>query len=240
MDKKKENNDTMTESEVLTAIQRVFPIQYVNSKGNRVGEVQTILKGKLPTDNTSGVNYLLYNIFKYVNDNDKDSKDGKDFFPYYDTDKPVTVIKYKTKDQEKIEKEEQEETYKEIEKLFDNLKILKKEFGELQEGKDNSEEIKLSEIIKTEIKGRIDTLKEKKGISDYEKREEQRKILTIYYKEIYKLLKEMNQQRVSENGIIKRGGKKMKKNRKSNIKHSKKNKKSKVKNKYTIRKCKKI
>jgi hypothetical protein len=238
MNKKKEtisekDKDTMTESELLKTYLRVFPNQLVNSKGNRIGEIQQILKGKLPTDNISGVDYLLYNISKYANDKDRDSKDGKDFFPYFDTDKPVRIVKYKTKDQENIEKEEQEETYKEIEKLFDNLNILKKEFGELGEAKDTTKEMELFDNIKEEIEKKMDEVNKKEGISKYEKKEEKRKILTVYYKTIYNLLKGLNKEIISENEIIKKGGKKKKIN-KFHIKQSKKKKKQNKKN--TIRK----
>jgi len=241
-DTKKDENEKKTEkkvlkesSEGLKVIQRLLPISYLNSKKNRIGEIQTFIKGELPTDNLSGVNYLLYNIFKYANDKDKDTKDINDFFPHYDTDKEFKVINYKSEEEQKIEELERKESYKEMKKLFDNLKIVKDGIGDIIEANDDTKSIE----IKEEIEKRFRAIDESDK-SDFEKEKMKRKEIFLYSKLIFDKLENLNEEfnkvgkftdKSKITKKIKKGGKKCKKRTKTKKirknKHPKKQKKTK-------------
>lgn len=175
----------------LKVFQRILPIPYINSKGNRIGDIQTFIKGKIPYDSTSPVNYFLYNTFKYIND--VENKDINTFFPKYDTNNEVITIEHKTKEQNKIERDERLESYNQIEKLFNNLNIIKDDLGELGNAEDNTEDIKDFNDITKEIEDKIEDINKNTELSEQKKEQKIRKKLSIYYKSIYELLKKIHE-----------------------------------------------
>uniref|UniRef100_A0A6C0HT04 Uncharacterized protein n=1 Tax=viral metagenome TaxID=1070528 RepID=A0A6C0HT04_9ZZZZ len=223
-DTKKDENGKKTEKKVLKespeglkVIQRLLPISYLNSKNNRIGEIQTFIKGELPTDNVSGVNYLLYNTFKYANDKDKDTKDINDFFPHYDTDKEFKVINYKSEEEQKIEEKERKESYEEMKKLFDNLKIVKDEINDIVDSKNDTEFIE----IKEEIEKRFRAIDESDK-NDFEKEKMKRREIFLYSKLIFGKIENLNEElnkvgNFTDKSKItkKKGGKKHKKKTKT-------------------------
>jgi hypothetical protein len=228
----------LKKSELLRVILRTFPIHYMNSKNTNIGNIETFVNGKIPIDSISPVNYLLYNIFEYANDKDKDKKDIEEYFPHYDTSTPITPIEYKSNDEYEIEKKEREEKYKELEKMFDNLDIIKEKFSDLGNEADDKKDIEELKKITEEIQKKLLVI-ERKNISDNEKEKKKRRELSLYYKSIYQLLKDMNESSFDQTSELKQrkvGGKtnnkkkykkrtKTKKIRKN--KHPKKQKKTK-------------
>lgn len=176
-------------AESFKVIQRLLPVSYLNSKNNRIGEVQTFIKGKLPTDNLSGVNYLLYNIFEYANDKDKDTKDINDYFPHYDTDKEFKVINYKSEEEQKIEEKERKESYKEMKDLFNNLKIVKDGIGDIIDSKNDTEFIEIKEEIEKRFKAIDESDK-----NDFEKDKMKRREIFLYSKLIFDKLENLNEE----------------------------------------------
>jgi hypothetical protein len=223
-------------SDLLKVFLRIFPNHYMNSKKTNIGNIETIVKGQIPIDSISPVNNFLYNIFEYANDKDRDKKDIEDYFPHYDTNIPVTPIEYKSKDEYDIEKKEREEKYKEFEELFNNLDIIKEQFNELGKKEDNKKDMEELNNITEDIQKKLLVI-DSKNITNNEKEKEKRKELSLYYKSIYQLLKEMNEKSFDQTSQLKQtkvGGKTNKKKKNKN-----KTKKNKRKNQIKIKKTKK-
>lgn len=242
-DTKKDKNDKKNKKKVikesaegLKVIQRILPISYLNSKNNRIGEVQTFIQGELPTDNVSGVNYLLYNTFKYANDKEKDTKDINDFFPHYDTDKEFKVLNYKSKKEQKEEELERKESQEEMKKIFDKFNIVKGKIGDIIDAKDDTE---LNEI-KEEIEKRFRAIDESDK-NDFEKEKMKRREIVLYSKLIFDKLEKLNEEfnkvgiYTDKTKLIKKGGKKYKnKNKTKKIRKNKQPKKQKKTKKTKI------
>jgi len=248
-DTKRDKNEKKNDKKVLKksaesfkVIQRLLPVSYLNSKNNRIGEIQTFIQGKLPTDSVSGVNYLLYNIFEYANDKDKDTKDINDYFPHYDTDKEFKVINYKSEEEQKIEEKERKESYEEMKKLFDNLKIVKDGIGDIIDSKNDTEFIE----IKEEIEKRFRAIDESDK-NDFEKEKMKRREIFLYSKLIFDKLENLNEELnkvgnftdkskiIKKNEIIKR----IKKTKKGGKKYKNKTKTKKIRKNKQPKKQKK-
>jgi len=231
---KKEKKNIKKSKESVKVIQRLLPIQYINSKGNRLGDYQILREGINPTDSTGPVNYLLSNLFEYANDKDKDTKDINEYFPHYDTDKEFKVIEYKSEEETKMEKKEREEQYKEMKELFDNLKIFKTELGDIVSGKDDPELIEIKDFIKK----RFDDIKDSNK-DDFEKERLMRKELSYFYNLIFGKLKELNEDEFNKTSTLTdkseivstkmKAGNKIKKTKKIKPKYKRKNQKNKSK-----------